>query len=292
MNSRDAEQQELERAIGLLGSNTRHARLLAYVGARYFQGQEGELTEFKIATEVFGRSPQRFDATQDAVVRVEVHRLRKKLRDIYEKDTRTQGLQISLPPGTYVPSFTPVAAPPPASDEPVSEPAGRWRRIPKWTFLAVAVVLIAAIASLAIREGSQPGQAAAPGAAPTQTQPPERAVTGAISELHILAGYRGSEVIDASGTRWTPDRFFAAGGQWARDMGVVRGTSRPFLFANWRTGEFGYDIPVEPGVYEMRLFFVSPYRVGEEKLGGFQVALHGKALLQDYDINESAKDRK
>ncbi|HEY6126058.1 MAG TPA: malectin domain-containing carbohydrate-binding protein [Steroidobacteraceae bacterium] len=287
MNSHDAEQQELARAIGLLGSNTRHARLLAYVGARYFQGQEAELTEFKIATEVFGRSAQRFDATEDAVVRVEVHRLRKKLREIYEKDTRTQGLQISLPPGTYVPSFTPLSAPPPASDAPVSEPASRWRRIPKWTILTV-VIVSAAIASLMIRDGSQPGQTAVPGAAPAQTQSPERAAPGAISELHILAGYHGSEVIDNSGVRWTPDRYFASGGQWSRDFGLVRGTSRPFLFANWRTGEFGYDIPVKPGVYELRLFFVSPYRIGEEKLGGFQVALHGKPLLQDYDINESA----
>jgi hypothetical protein len=289
MNSRDAEQQELERAIGLLGGNTRHARLLAYVGARYFQGQEGELTEFKIATEVFGRSAQRFDATQDAVVRVEVHRLRKKLREIYEKDTRTQGLQISLPPGTYVPSFTPVSAPPPVAHEPVSEPPGRWLGIPKWAVLLVAfVVLGAAIASFMMRDGSRPERTAAPAEGPAQTSSPERAATGAISELHILAGYGGSEVIDNSGTRWTPDRYFAAGGQWSRDWGVVRGTSRPFLFANWRTGEFGYDIPVEPGVYELRLFFVSPYRIGEEKLGGFQVSLHGKPLIGDYDINESA----
>src|SRR5687767_14617062 len=105
MNSRDAERQELERAIDLLGRDTRHARLLEYVGAKYFQQQEEHLTEFNIATEVFGRSPKRFDATQDAVVRVEVHRLRKKLREIYEQDTRQQALQISLPPGTYVPKF-------------------------------------------------------------------------------------------------------------------------------------------------------------------------------------------
>jgi hypothetical protein len=289
MNSRDAEQQELERAIGLLGGNTRHARLLAYVGARYFQGQEGELTEFKIATEVFGRSPHRFDATQDAVVRVEVHRLRKKLREIYEKDTRTQGLQISLPPGTYVPSFTPVSAPQPASDEPVPVPPGRWHRIPKWAFLLVAVVVLGvAVAGFLMREGSRRERTVAPGAAPVPTKPPERVAAGAVSELHILAGYGGSEVIDNSGTRWTPDRYFAAGGQWSRDWGLVRGTSRPFLFANWRTGEFGYDIPVQPGVYELRLFFVSPYRIGGEKLGGFQVALHGKPLLEDYDINESA----
>ena len=107
MNTRDAERQELERAIGLLGRSTRHGRLLEYLGAKYFHEQEDQLTEFNIATAVFGRSPNRFDATQDAVVRVEAHRLRKKLREIYEKDARTDGLQISLPAGTYALSSLP-----------------------------------------------------------------------------------------------------------------------------------------------------------------------------------------
>ena len=80
-----------------------------------------------------------------------------------------------------------------------------------------------------------------------------------------MAGYGGSEVIDSSGVRWTPDRYFAAGGQWSRDSGPVRGTSRPFLFANWRTGEFGYDIPVAPGSYELRLFFVFRATCGRRK---------------------------
>ena len=110
MNTRDAERQELERAIELLGRSTRPGRLLEYLGAKYFQQQEEQLTEFNIATEVFGRSEKNFDPTEDAVVRVEAHRLRKKLREIYERTRRTHGLQISLPAGTYVPKFTPAAA--------------------------------------------------------------------------------------------------------------------------------------------------------------------------------------
>ena len=41
-------------------------------------------------------------------------------------------------------------------------------------------------------------------------------------------------------------------------------------------------------VYEMRLFFVSPFSVGEEKLAGFNVALNGKPLLNAFDVNMSA----
>jgi Malectin domain len=283
MNSQEIERQELDRALELLGRGTRHARLLEYVGAKYFERQEDQLTEFNIATEVFGRSAQRFAATQDAVVRVEAHRLRKKLRDIYEKDVRAQGLQISLPPGTYVPKFTAVPDPPPNSG------AGGTERFPKKTlYLSILAVAVVVVVGLAIYNGSPEVKSAVSPSQASHAGPSSGAANGKISELHVLAGYGGSEVIDSSGVRWTPDRYFANGGQWSRDGGFLRGTSRPFLFANWRTGEFGYDIPVAPGVYEMRLFFVSPQRVGEEKLAGFNVALNGKGLLEAFDANMSA----
>src|SRR3954464_13672199 len=117
MTSREAEQQELERAVELLGRSTRPGRLLEYLGAKYFAQQEAQLTEFDIAREVFGRSLQNFDPASDAVVRVETHRLRKKLRDLYEKDSRPQAVQISLPAGTYVPKFA-------VSSPQSAEPAG------------------------------------------------------------------------------------------------------------------------------------------------------------------------
>jgi hypothetical protein len=107
---------------------------------------------------------------------------------------------------------------------------------------------------------------------------------GALTELHVMSGYSGSDVIDSSGVHWTPDRHFVNGGQWSRDSGFVRGTSRQFLFSNWRTGEFGYDIPLAPGSYELRLYSVSPNRPGDEKLGGFDIAVNGKSLLPSYDV--------
>jgi hypothetical protein len=289
MKSRDAERKELERAIELLGKSTRHARLLEYAGQKYFQHQEEQLTEFNIATEVFGRSANRFAATQDAVVRVEVHRLRKKLREIYENDARTEGLQISLPPGTYIPKFTPVPGPPPDSVGQISSRPEGSRRFPKWALLlSILVAAGVLIASVVMYDGSPDVKTAAPPSQSAQSQSSASTSKDAPTELHIMAGYDGSEVIDNSGVRWTPDRYFTAGGRWARDVGPIRGTSRPFLFANWRTGEFGYDIPVAPGSYELRLFFVSQFRGPVEILSGFNVALNGKPLLEAFDINVSA----
>jgi hypothetical protein len=289
MDSRAAEHQEWERAIGLLGRSTRPGRLLEYLGTKYFQQPEVQLTEFEIATDVFGRSPKTFDPTEDAVVRVEAHRLRKKLRQLYEKDDRAQGLQLSLPAGTYVLKFTAPAekaADTPESARPVPKRTGR---------LVIAGVITAAILAAIVtvvirRESPVRAATAAPPAASsaTPTAVASNATPGQQTELHMMSGHVGSEVIDNSGVRWTPDRFFTGGGVWTRDGGFLRGTSRPFLFAKWRTGEFGYNIPAAPGTYELRLFFVSPQLAGDEKLGGFDIALNGKSLIGDFDILMSA----
>ena len=161
MNTRDAERQELERAIELLGRSTRPGRLLEFLGAKYFHEQEGQLTEFNIATAVFGRSEKNFDPTEDAVVRVEAHRLRKKLKEIYEKDGRTHGLQISLPAGTYAPKFTAAAEPLPASP---ASPAGSghrpqigWlSRVPMWVWSLAIVAVVAIVIASAVMKGRSP----------------------------------------------------------------------------------------------------------------------------------------
>jgi hypothetical protein len=288
MNSRDAERRELERAIELMGRTTRPGRLLEYLGAKYFEQQEAQLTEFHIATAVFGRSEKNFDSTEDAVVRVEAHRLRKKLRDIYEKDSRKDGLQISLPAGTYVPKFTAAAEAHPDVAEPAPPEVAAPRRGPKWSWsLALLLVIAAAVSIYVMNDRPRKTEPSTP---PTVSSPaaPPKVAGGAITELHVMSGYRGSEVIDSSGVRWTPDRYFVDGGQWSRTGGIVRGTSRPFLFGNWRTGEFGYDIPLVPGSYELRLFFVSPNRAGEEKMGDFDVAVNGKPILTAFDVSMSA----
>lgn len=286
MTSRDAQRQELERAINLLGRTTRPGRLLEYLGSKYFSHQEAQLTEFDIAREVFARSLQNFDPAEDAVVRVEVHRLRKKLRDLYAKDTRAEGLQISLPAGTYVPSFTVVETPQPP--DATQAPPTRIRRPAAWAWVSAAVALVAIITGVVFLRGS--GDTASPQhSAQTATAGPAVSVPpGATSELHIMAGYSGSDVIDNSGVRWTPDKNYSAGGTWTRQGPFLRGTSRPFLFKNWRTGEFGYNIPLAPGTYELRLFFASGDPPGNEKLASFGVVLDGKPLLPAYDIARSS----
>jgi hypothetical protein len=302
--SREAEWQELERAIELLGRSTRPGRLLGYVGEKFLQQQEDQLTEFNIATEVFGRSAKNFDPTQDAVVRVEAHRLRKKLREIYEKEGGSQGVQISLPAGTYVPKFVFASevqqgeeipdqvagvedSIPVSTDAEITQRVAASRPAGNRALYAASTIGVICAAVLGFVMMDQPRTI--PSTAPhALTEQPETAQTSQATEVHVMAGYSGSEVIDNSGVRWTRDRFFTGGGSWQRDGGFVRGTSRPFLFANWRNGEFGYDVPLEAGTYEMRLFFVSPFQVGDEKLASFNVTLNGTPLLSAFDVNISA----
>jgi hypothetical protein len=298
MNASSAEQQELERAVELLGRSTRHGRLLAYLGDKYFHRQEAQLTEFNLATEFFGRPSNRFDAGQDAVVRVEVHRLRKKLREIYEKDAGPHGLQISLPAGSYVPQFSrtakpqtqPEAAAASAAPETVEIPASPPRSSKKAAYLVAAVAVIAAVGVGALmlrtmgdtpaRRGASSAGAATPG--PTGEH-------AALSEVRLMSGYNGSDIIDSAGARWTSDRFFSGGGALPNIGRVVMRTSRPFLYANLRNGEFAYNIPLQSDVYEMRLFFVSAARVGEERLANFNVLLNGQPLLTSYDVYASTQ---
>src|ERR1700735_497757 len=80
------------------------ARLLEYLCEKVFTGKIREIKEFSIATEVFGRDDG-FGEKRDSVVRVEVHRLRKKLHRYYEPEGVDRPVRIVIRPGSYQPDF-------------------------------------------------------------------------------------------------------------------------------------------------------------------------------------------
>jgi hypothetical protein len=94
----------------------RMAKLLEYLCAKYLEGQTDQLKEYSIAVEVLGR-PDSFNPAEDAIARVEVHRLRRKLREYYEVEGAGSTLRIVIPSGNYAPMFVPFE---PGSDLPVS----------------------------------------------------------------------------------------------------------------------------------------------------------------------------
>ena len=104
----DFEPERLELAAlltsGIFGRAPNLALVLNYTCARYFDGAAEQIKEYNIAVEALGR-PANFDQRSDSIVRVEAHRLRKRLREYYEGEGANHAIQIEIPPGQYAPRF-------------------------------------------------------------------------------------------------------------------------------------------------------------------------------------------
>src|ERR1700738_2004364 len=254
-NLADSERAELESVLAALARTPRLAKLLSYVAERYFAARIDEITEYNIATEVFGRSKTTFDSSQDSIARVEAYRLRKRLKEYYQTEGKEHRIQIALPSGSYVPSFIRGAATAPAasrSEHQIDEDeAERWSsalepetapdfaettiietdqpgsqvrlgRSP-YRLAAVAALLLLAFGAVWFfwphRSTNQPKTG--PSTPPTPNQPtPQNA---AQVPLRLLAGYDGSPRIDSAGAYWQADRYFTGEAGFTRpDTPVAR----------------------------------------------------------------------
>lgn len=99
---------ELERVLAspVFASAKRQQDFLRHIVTETLAGRADALKEYGIAIDVLGRDSA-FDPRSNAAVRVEASRLRAKLDAFYGRDTVPAPVQISLPPGGYVPRFTP-----------------------------------------------------------------------------------------------------------------------------------------------------------------------------------------
>jgi hypothetical protein len=86
------------RAGGVLGRSTHMCRLFAYLIECSIAGRAPKETE--VAIDVFGKKPT-FDVAQDAMVRVYVHKLRRRLEEYYAGDGCHEQARLSIPRGDY-----------------------------------------------------------------------------------------------------------------------------------------------------------------------------------------------
>ena len=313
LSSLDVEHAELEAVTRALSRYPRLSHLALYLGQMYFSGKSNEINEYNIATEVIGRSKTGFDAGQDAIARVEVHRLRKRLKEFYETDGKDHAVQLSVPVGTYVPVFVhraegPAAAnsartlhnrrsapfpPSESGDRPPEERPGQVgnRRLqqligPDWLYALGAVVLVlAAFGAYRLFHPESVPRSVIAGTSPAQPpSAPQPVLSNSASiPIRLIAGYSGSPQIDSTGTPWSADQYFHGGKTWVRPVTFLTGTSDPLLFRQWRMGDFTYDISLSPGVYELHLYFVASEREGDD-LATFTVAINGTKVLQNFDV--------
>jgi Malectin domain len=290
--------------------SARQIKLLEYLCNKVLLGEAEHIKAATIAIEVFGRQWD-FDESKDAIVRVEAHRLRRKLAKYYEGEGAKSHLRIVLAPGGYVPEFVvneestghpspptapapeplpPTAANPavPAADPPAvisGKPSGTRLRLLAISgiaaaFVALSVFILRGHSTTAGNSRPAPVTSAAPGAGLTPGP-----------EVRILAGQTKAAYIDRFGRQWGPDRYFTGG---TVEPGPKDFYGRPpdaGLFAKMRTGEFSYDVPVAPGEYELHLYWAEPiFRLANESNGGgenerrFNVSINGKRVLSAFDV--------
>ncbi len=81
------------------------SHFLEFVCEQSFQGNADKLNEYLIGIEVYERGAD-FDPQQDAIVRVQAHEIRRKLKEYYQEEGKDDPLRLDFPPGHYVPVFS------------------------------------------------------------------------------------------------------------------------------------------------------------------------------------------
>ena len=279
--------RELERAefasvlrSALFQRSPKLSRLLSYLCEKHFRGEAGQITEYGIAVDVLERDAD-FNPQVDAVVRVDTHHLRKRLKEYYETEGRGHEVVISIPSGQYVPQFVFRGDPDTASKEAEQEPpdagaegselaAGRpkaWRL--DWRWLIAAVALVAA--GIALYASMMPRHSAS---AVSPASPPRAVAPEPADGIRILAGDRSGDYVDKAGRTWLNDRYFQGGSTFHRpDHPIIR-TPDPEIFQSGREGRFAYEIPLKPGIYELHLYFAET-QVAREAMRGVNLAING-----------------
>lgn len=129
------------RASGSLGRSDLMNRLFDFLLKQSLAGRSPK--EFEVAQEVFGKDVE-FDMAQDASVRVYIHRLRKKLDEVY---AATPDDRLVIPRGEYrLAVETPASEIDlPLNDEPIEPTVPARSRVSPWIIGAIAVAFVAGI---------------------------------------------------------------------------------------------------------------------------------------------------
>jgi len=296
------ERQALETVLASprFRKNPRLSCLLDYICQKYFEGDTDSIKEYSIAADVFHR-PESFDQATDSIVRVEVYRLRKKLREYYDGEGADQPIEIVVATGHYLPEFVDRATSEPnfpsATDQDQEATLGdpsvasqiSSRRLPRKSRIilyalpvAACVLLVALFWSSRVHRSS--GNSVP--AASTSFVPPMLSGT----EVRIRCGYSRPIFKDHEGNVWMGDRYFSGGATTELPNQYVARTRDSEMYLTSRSGTFSYKIPLKPGTYEMRLYFAETTYSPASSLGGgensrvFNVQLNGELLLSQFDI--------
>ncbi|HEV2234879.1 MAG TPA: malectin domain-containing carbohydrate-binding protein [Terriglobia bacterium] len=331
----EMEKAELEAVLAseIFAKSPNLAKMLQYIGQKYFDSDVRSLKEYNIGVEALGRPPE-FDPKLDSIVRVEAHRLREKLKRYYETEGADHPVIISLQLGHYAPQFlrrSDIAVnsagnpiPDSNSENPDSDANGgrssgqtgqlaatpidsasttnleaatalprmqwwlRWRMSLVSFAILLLIIGLGALA-LMISKSDMPVIVPLPSAMTSAS-----VAANQDEDVRIIAGYSKKEYIDSQGRTWGPDRYYTGGEALTKPQVFIARAADPTLFATVRQGEFSYNIPLKPGNYELRLYFVEtdygPWtlRGGGEISRLFNIDMNGKHLITTFDVFSDA----
>lgn len=278
-------------------------RFLTYVCEQYFEGRADQIKEYTIGVEALGRPPA-FDPKKDSIVRVEAHRLRRRLSEYYAQAGAAHTIRIAIPNGQYVPQFIAQYCNPNGRERletgivsdvsteapiahvlPARVQTNTRSRSLLWSGIAAASLAGFAILILFLaqkRTSETPRSMEEVWAeASTEPVPPE---------LRMLAGYHGPPFTDRQGHTWMPDAYFTGG--HSRTLSPdrrIEGLLDPNLLKTQRSGTFRYDIPLGKGTYELHLYFAeTEYGPGNPLGGGdasrtLDLSINGVQRFHDFD---------
>jgi hypothetical protein len=303
---------ELVRRVAASATFEKSPRLRAFflhVCRCALQNKPEEATEQQIGIYVYGKAPG-YNPNDDNIVRSQARVLRMKLEHHFANEGQGESLIITIPKGQYLPVFGSRAADKALKPEP---PAPQSRKIYglRWLLLVPAFLVVLWTANLWLKPrlanlppvlvSTVTGNTAALSQRDVEVGM-RTALPPAGDDIRIAAGRTGVAYVDVWGHQWGTDRDF--------DGGVAKpGPKRFFppvpdkgLFATVRQAisadpalpewqrEFQYHIPLNPGVYELRLYFADPLRLPEEdqkedsqNVRHIVVEVNGNPLLVDLD---------
>lgn len=274
------------------------SHLLSYLCEKTFAGETDQIKEYSVAVDVFDRE-ESFDQDTDSIVRVQANRLRKRLGEYYAGEGASHPIHITIPVGQYVPAFQRVqlqheersAATGPAetADQPSVMVETRRRGSSRgfWMTAAAALLLMGLVATVFFLGKKHKVESTNPRIYAQQAPEPVGLPVG--EEVHILAG-ASRKYVDHAGKLWTPDTYFSGGSAVQSSVQHIWRTQDPIIYRNSRQGDFGYNIPLKPGTYELRLHFAETIYGPENSAGGGEgsrtmtVTANGEMLLQDFDV--------
>lgn len=140
-------------ASAIFRASPQLSRFLRYAVEATLRGEGDQLKEYRLGVDVMGR-PSSYEPHTDPIVRLEARRLRAKLREYYDLESRRDPIRIDIPKGGYAATFAIHHVPHLVNAEPPldhpdliqSPPPPTLRRTPsRRALLAIASLLVAGV---------------------------------------------------------------------------------------------------------------------------------------------------